>query len=61
MMNRGKLEEWAVRLHMLRNRNRIQKAYKEEAQRIAKVQVTKLTEQTLIDRIEAYLIALEVM
>ena len=60
-MNRGKLEEWAVRLHMLRNRNRIPKGSKEEAQRIAKVHMTKLTEQSLIDRIDAYLIALEVM
>ena len=61
MMNRGKLEEWVVRLHMIRNRNRIPKQHKEEAQRISKVRATKLTEQTLIDRIESYLIALEVM
>jgi len=55
------MEELAVRLHMLRNRNRIQKAYKPEALRIARVQVTKLTEQALIDRIIAYIDALEVM
>jgi len=61
MMNRGKLEAWAVRLHMIHNQNRIQKAYKAEAQRIAKVQATRLSESGLIERIEAYLTQMEVM
>jgi len=61
MMNRGKLEAWAVRLHMIRNRNRIHKAYKAEAQKVAKIQATRLSESGLIERIEAYLTQLEVM
>jgi len=60
-MNRGQLEELAVRLHMIRNRNRIQKADKPEALRIARVMVTRLTEEALIDRIMAYVDAMEVM
>ena len=60
-MNRGQLEELAVRLHMIRNRNRIQKADKPEALRIARVMVTRLTEEALIDRIMCYVDAMEVM
>lgn len=60
-MNRGKLESWVVQLHMIRNRNRIHKAHKAEALRIAKVQATRLSEQSLVDRIDQYLIGLEAM
>jgi len=61
MMNRGKLEAWAVRLHTIRNRKRIQSPDKTQALRIAKIQATKLTESALIDRIEAYLTQMEAM
>jgi len=60
-MNRGKLEKWAVQLHMIRNRNRIQKSHKAKVHRIAKIHATRLSESGLIERIEAYLTQMEVM
>ena len=60
-MNRGQLEELAVRLHMIRNRYRVKKADKAECLQTAKVMVTRLTEEALIDRIMCYVDAMEVM
>ena len=60
-MNRGILEEWAVQLHMIRNRLRIRKGDKARALRIAKIRVTKLSEKALIEMIAVYIDALEVI
>jgi len=61
MMNRGKLEAWAVRLHMIVYRNRISKSDKAERLRTIKLRATRLSEAGLIGWIEQYLIQLEVM
>lgn len=59
-MNRGKLEDWAVRLYMLSNRNRIHKSRKPEALLMMQIKVTKVLMTTLEAQIEEYLTALEV-
>ena len=61
MMNRGKLEDWAVRLYMLYKRNRIHKSAKSSRLKEVRVKVTKLREPVLIEWIESYLTALEAM
>ena len=60
-MNRAKLEDWMVRLSMIRNRNRIPKGDKAEARRIMKIKVTKLQVGTLETWIAYYLTQLEAM
>jgi len=60
-MNRGKLEQWIVRLYMIRNRNRIPKGDKAEARRIMKIKVTMLRVETLETWVARYLTQLEAM
>ena len=60
-MNRGQLEEWAVQLHMIRNRLRIRKADKAEARKIANIRVTKISEKALVEMISVYIDYMEVM
>jgi len=50
-MNRGQLEELAVRLYMLRNRYKHAKRGKPDILRRMKVWSTKVTEKTLIEMI----------
>jgi len=59
MMTRGRLEDWAVRLYMIYGHLRVPKAEKARTLRSVKVQATKMTEKSLIDHIEIYLIKLE--
>jgi len=61
MMNRGKLEKWFVRLYMINHKLRINKSGKADALRKCKILATKLSEPTLIDWVDNYLTALEVL
>lgn len=61
MMNRGKLENWEVRLYMIYGRLRIPKSEKIRKFRSAKVGASKMSKQALINHIEIYLSKLEVM
>ena len=60
-MNRGKLEAWAVRVFMIRNKLRCTKRAKVHALHDVKIRVTRLSETALIDWIESFLTHMEVM
>jgi len=59
-MNRGKLEELAVRLYMIHNRNRIHKRQKADAMLYIQIKVTKLRMDSIIDMIDNILTEMEV-
>jgi len=60
-MNRGQLEELAVRLYMLARRNRLLKSAKPEAMREMKIGVTRWSEAYLVQYIFRAVEQLEVM
>ena len=60
-MNRGQLEELAVRLYMLAMRNRISKNRKAYALERVESEVTRWTMKYLVDYIFAQVVRLEVM
>jgi len=60
-MNRGQLEELAVRLYMMAMRNRLMKSEKQEQLRRMKIEVTKWSEKYLVSYIFRELDSLEVM
>jgi len=60
-MNRGQLEELAVRLYMLEGRYRIKKRDREKELQRVKVLVTKYSEAYLVTSIFVYMTKLEVM
>jgi len=60
-MNRGQLEELAVRLYMLRMRNRIKKGDKANELARVKIAVTRWSDEYLIMFLDAQVTCLEVM